>query len=352
MGSPLLPSFGQFYRKETSMALRKNALALSFIFGWITCASVALGAAQIDSVTIGFSSFSGFYGPLWLAVEDGLGRKYGIDLRAVYAGRVRPQQLLASGETPFVIASGSGAVTSHVLGVKDQVIVALLSTKLGGGIFSKSEIKRPEELKGKVIATGRPGALNDILVRYVLTRKWGLSPDRDVKLMPIGEPPLMMQALERGVVDATSLSVPASFVAKSKGFFELVNYDNLGLAYPMHAVTTLRTTIGKNPQLVERVLKALVEAVAVFKNNKEKSFAVWRKYMRGASEEFLEETYQHTSVGLEAVPIPSMQVITNALDMISAHYPQAKQTDPSLIIDPSFVRRIDQSGFISALYKR
>jgi hypothetical protein len=45
-------------------------------------------------------------------------------------------------------------------------------------------------------------------------------------------------------------------------------------------------------------------------------------------------------------------MIANALDMISAHYPQAKQTDPNLIVDPSFVRRIDQSGFISALYKK
>jgi ABC-type nitrate/sulfonate/bicarbonate transport system substrate-binding protein len=170
--------------------------------------------------------------------------------------------------------------------------------------------------------------------------------------MPIGEPPLMLQALERGVVDATSLSVPASFLAKSKGFFELVNYDALGLTYPQHAVTTLRPTIAKNPQMVERVLKALVEAVAIFKSNKQKSFAVWRKYMRGASEEFLEDTYQHTVAGLEAVPTPSAQVIANALDMISAHYPQAKQTDPNLIVDPSFVRRIDQSGFISALYKK
>src|SRR5262249_25970030 len=209
---------------------------------WIGRASVTLGA---DSVTIGFSSFSGFYGPLWIAVEDGLGRKYGLDLKAVYAGRVRPQQLFASGETPFVIASGRGGLTSHVLAVKDKVIAALPPKKRGGGIFSKSKKKRPKDLKGKLIATGRPGVLNDILVRYVLTRRWGLSPDRDVKLMRIGHPPLMMQALERGVVDATSLSVPASFVAKSKGFFELVNYDNLGLAYPMHAVTTLRPTIGK-----------------------------------------------------------------------------------------------------------
>jgi ABC-type nitrate/sulfonate/bicarbonate transport system substrate-binding protein len=323
------------------MAFRKNLLALSFLLGWIGCASVTVAGAQLDSVTIGFSSFSGFYGPLWLAVEDGLGKKYGVDLRAVYAGRVRPQQLLASGETPLVIASGSGAMTSHVLGVKDQVIVALLSNKMGGGIFSKSEIKRPEDLKGKLIATGRPGALNDVLVRYVLTRKWGLSPDRDVKLMPIGEPPLMLQALERGVV-----------VAKSKGFFELVNYDALGLTYPQHAVTTLRATIAKNPQMVEGVLKALIESVAIFKSNKQKSFAVWRKYMRGASEEFLEETYQHTVAGLEAVPTPSVQVIASALDMISAHYPQAKQTDPNLIVDPSFVRRIDQSGFIGALYEK
>src|SRR5262249_10218180 len=135
--------------REAGMELRKNKLALSVILVWIGRASVTLGA---DSVTIGFSSFSGFYGPLWIAVEDGLGRKYGLDLKAVYAGRVRPQQLLASGETPFVIASGSGAVTSHILGVKDQVIVALLSTKLGGGIFSNGEIKKPEDLKGKLIA--------------------------------------------------------------------------------------------------------------------------------------------------------------------------------------------------------
>ena len=66
--------------------------------------------------------------------------------------------------------------------------------------------------------------------------------------MPIGEPPLMMQALERGVVDATSLSIPAAFLAKSKGFFELVNYDAIGSTYPQHAGTTLRPTIAKNPQ--------------------------------------------------------------------------------------------------------
>ncbi len=338
--------------KESHMAAKKYLIFLHFIMGWIAYASLALAAAPLETVTIGFSSFSGFYGPLWLAVEDQLGRKHGLDLKAVYAGRVRPQQLLASGEVPLVIASGSGAVTSHVLGVKDQVIVALMSNKVGGGIFSKAEIKRPEDLKGKLMATGRPGALNDIMTRHVLVRKWELVPDRDVKLMPMGEPPLMLQALERGVVDASSLTIPAMFVAQKHGFRELTNYDKLGLTYPMHALTTLRPTLSKNPQLIEKVIKSLIEATAVFKTNKEKSFAVWRKYMRGASEEFLEETYQYTSAELEAVPRPSVEVIKSALDIVSAHYPQAKQTDANLIVDPSFVNRIEQSGFIGTLYKK
>ena len=40
------------------------------------------------------------------------------------------------------------------------------------------------------------------------------------------------------------------------------------------------------------------------------------------------------------------------LDILSLRYPQAKQTDPNLIIDSTLVKRIEQSGFIDALYKK
>jgi len=52
------------------------------------------------------------------------------------------------------------------------------------------------------------------------------------------------------------------------------------------------------------------------------------------------------------VPLPSLPVIKSGLDILSLEYPQAKQTDPAPIIDPSIVRRIEQSGFIDALYKK
>jgi ABC-type nitrate/sulfonate/bicarbonate transport system substrate-binding protein len=315
-------------------------------------AAPSFAASQLDNVTFAYSSFSGAYGPLWIAVEDQLGRKNGIDLKAIYAGRVRPQQLLASGEVPYVVATGTGALTSHILGVKDQVIVLTFVNKVNSSLFTKADIKSPEGLRGKTIATGRPGAFADVMVRYVLRAKLGLMPDRDVKLLPMGEAALTLPALEKGIVDAASLTIPNTLIAKKMGFRELVNYSKAGVVYPYNTVTTLRQTVEKNPDLLERVSKTMIEAIYVFKTNKERSLAVLKKYMRGAADEILEATYEDTRAEIEEVPIPSIDVIKAALEILSYQYPQAKQTDPALVIDPSVVGRIEQSGFIKALYKK
>ena len=319
---------------------------------WVALGAPSFAAAQLESVTVGYSSISAVYAPLWVAVEEKLGRKNGLDLKAIYAGRIRPQQLLVSGETPFVVATGTGALTSHAVGIKDQVMVLTFINRVGSSLFSKPEIKSAAELKGKTIGTGRPGAFADTMVRYVLRGKLGLIPDRDVKLVPIGEATLTLPALERGVVDAASLSIPHTYVARKMGYRELADYDKLGVTYPYNTVTVLRQTVSRNPALVEKVLKTLIEGIAIFKTDKEKGMAALRKYMRGASDEILEESYQDTSRGLERAPYPSVEVVKAALEIISLQYPKARDADPSLLVDPSFVRRLDESGFIKALYRQ
>jgi NitT/TauT family transport system substrate-binding protein len=319
------------------------------------CASLAgtcFAAAKLEPVTIGYSSFSGAYAPLWVAIEEQLGKKHGLDLKAIYAGRIRPQQLLASGEVPFVVATGTGALTSHVLGVKDQVIVLTFINKVGSALFTKTSINNAEELRGKTIATGRPGAFGDTMVRYVLKAKLGLTPDRDVKLLAIGEAVLAFPALEKGIVDGASLTIPFTLVAKRMGYRELIDYDKAGVVYPYNTVTTLRQTVAKKPELVEKVARTMVEAIYVFKTNKQRALSVMRKYMRGAGEDILEDTYEYTRAGVEEVPTPSLEVIKAALEILSYQYPQAKQTDANLLIEPAFVRRIEQSGFMRALYKK
>ena len=333
------------------MASRKTILGL-WLFSALAFGARASAAVQMESLAVGYSSLAGHHTPLWIAVEDRIGRKYGIDLKAIYAGRLRPQQLLVSGDVPIVVATGSGAVTSHVLGSKDQVIVAINMNKVGGGIFAKSEIKTVEDLKGKTIGVSRAGSISEIILRYVLRAKLGLQPDRDIKMLVVGDPAVGLQALERGIVDATPLTMPLPLMAAKMGFRELVNYDALGITFPANTVTILRQTISKRPEMIENFLKTLIEGIYIFKTNKAKSLAVMKKQLLGTSDEVLEETYKYAVTALEQQPYPSIDVIKSGLEILSFQYPQAKQTDPNTLIDPSFVKRIDQSGFITGLYKK
>jgi ABC-type nitrate/sulfonate/bicarbonate transport system substrate-binding protein len=334
------------------MSGKKFVGAVSLIALLFFLAIGSHAASRFESVTIGYSSFSGAYGPLWNAVEDQLGKRHGLDLKAIYAGRVRPQQLLASGEVPYVVATGTGALTSHILGVKDQVIVLTFINRVDSALFTKPEIKNAEELRGKTIATGRPGAFADTMVRYIMRAKLGLTPDRDVKLLPMGEAALTFPALEKGVVEAASLTMPYTLIAKRMGFLELIDYSKAGVVYPYNTVTTLRQTVAKNPELAERVLRTMIEGIYVYKSNKPRSLAVLKKYMRGASDEILDETYEQTRAGMEENPTPSLDVVKSALEILAHQYPQAKQTDPLPVIDAAIMRRIEQSGFIDALYKK
>jgi len=96
----------------------------------------------------------------------------------------------------------------------------------------------------------------------------------------------------------------------------------------------------------------VIEGSYIAKTEREKSLTIMKKYMRGTSDEILEETYQYAKSVTEEVPTPSLEITKAALEILSYDYPKAKETDPNLIIDTSIMKRIEQSGFIKALYKK
>jgi len=59
------------------MASKRYRIAFWFLCEWLAFASVCFAASEFQNITIGYSSFSGDYVPLWIAIEDQLGKKYG-----------------------------------------------------------------------------------------------------------------------------------------------------------------------------------------------------------------------------------------------------------------------------------
>jgi ABC-type nitrate/sulfonate/bicarbonate transport system substrate-binding protein len=182
------------------------------------------------------------------------------------------------------------------------------------------------------------------LLRYVLKNRLSLDPTRDAKIVPLGEPPNILPALEKGVVDAAILATPARWMARKMGFRELLDFDELGVRVPYVGVSTLRATVKKSPDTTVKLVATLTDAVQVFKTNKERSLLVMKKYMRGASEEILGETYGYSSSRTQKFPYPSIEAIKTALDMLSDQWPQAKSVDPYEVADLSFVKQVESGG--------
>ena len=314
-----------------------------FLSGLIVVAD-ARAANEPVRLKIIYSSFTGAYTPLWLAVEEKLGRKYGLDFEAVYAGRARPHQLLLSGDAQYVVSTGTGVVSSYAVGTKDLVIIASFVNATGSSIFSKPQIKTAKELRGKTVASGRPGAVSDILLHYILKRKIGLEPGRDVKIVNVGDTPAIVPALEKGVVDGAMLTTPSRLVAKRAGFRELVDFDDLGVQYPYVGISTLKVNVKKSPDVTLRLVRALTDAVQIFKTNRERSMATMKKYLRGASDEMLDETYSYFSVRIPRFPYPSVEAIKTALEMMVDQFPQAASVDPQEVIDMSFVKQVESGA--------
>src|SRR5215510_9591587 len=325
---------------------------LLFCIEFLASVSLSCAASGSQKLRITYSSLNGAYAPFWIAVEEGLGRKYGLDLEAIYGGRTPANLMLASGETQYSVSAGFGTVQDYALGEKHRVIIASFTNTTGYSIYSKPQITKSANLRGKVIGSGRPGAVSDTLLRYVLKNRLSLDPTRDVKIVPLGEPPNILPALEKGVVDAAILGTPARWMARKMGFRELLDFDELGFRFrflisgsqPYIGVSTLEATVKKSPDTTVKLVATLTDAIQMFKTNKEKSLLVMKKYLRGASEEILGETYGYFSSRTQKFPYPSFEAIKTALDMLSDQYPQAKNVDPHEVADLSFVKQVESGG--------
>src|SRR5215472_9143352 len=104
--------------------MRYKILFSGFLFCMELLAFVSRSGAASGSqkVKIIYAAISGAYTPFWIAVEESLGRKYGLDLEAIYVGRTNANLILASGEAQYSVSAGFGVVQSYILGAKDRVI--------------------------------------------------------------------------------------------------------------------------------------------------------------------------------------------------------------------------------------
>jgi ABC-type nitrate/sulfonate/bicarbonate transport system substrate-binding protein len=202
---------------------------------------------------------------LMAAQRYGFFRTQGLDAELIVMRPSSSLQTLVAGDLDYstVLASGARAAVSGI----PLRIVMTLTVGQDFSLVVRPDIRRVEDLKGKMLAISGVGEFTDVGARLVL-KKYGLVPDVDVKLRALfGNHPLRLTALQAGQIDGTVMAMPYNKMAVKMGFRELVHLREF-IKTPQGGLVTTVQKIRSEPDMILRSIKAALMANRFLKENK------------------------------------------------------------------------------------
>lgn len=255
-------------------------------------------------------------------------------------------QALVAGATQISHLAGTSGLAAGVAGA-DVVFVAMVLNTAPFIIIGN--VSKVEELKGKGIGVTRYGSTTDISARFAL-RKYGLQPDKDVALIQLEDYPGILGGLKSGRIAAGVFAPPFTDYALKLGYREISNIAALGLEFPFAGLAAKKTYVRDHADIVRRFLRAYVEAIAFFKNNRQGTMKIIQKYAGINDPAILASTVDFYAPKFPRAPYPTANGIRLALEQIAAQDPRARGAKPEDFMDVSFVKQLEESGFIQSLY--
>lgn len=326
--------------------MNKFIFALGFSFAqWASSVH-----AQPAKLTVSYSSVAAANLPLWLARDAGIFAKNGLDVQLVYIrGGTTVMMTLLSMESPISQTGGASVVSANLRGA-DVVMIAGGNATTDWWLLSRPEIKTGEQLRGGSVGIAVFGGSSDVFARLAL-KKLGLTAMKDVALLQMGGMAERLSALESGRVKSVILPPPESFIAQKRGYVTLAH---VAQPFQTSSLASTRRYIRENTDTVRRFVKSQIEAVHRMKVDRDGGLRILAKYTGSQDREILEKSYdfQATDDKLSPKQYPTIEGIKNILESLAASEPKAKSARPEDFIDVSFIRELDQSGYIDGLYKK
>jgi ABC-type nitrate/sulfonate/bicarbonate transport system substrate-binding protein len=303
---------------------------------------------KLERIRIGGGSVGAPQMTMWFAKEANFYEKHGLTVEAIsIPGSSMAIQAMLSGEVPIIQLGGTASMQANLAGA-DTVIVATVLKKFLFSIFSRPELTRIQDLKGKLFGATRFGTLSDFASRFAL-EKHGLNPERDITMVQTGGQPETVVALLTGKVQAAALSVPATMRARKANMRELLDMAKLEATIHQNGVVTTRRYLKTNEDTVRRFLRAYIEGAALAKKDKAFAMRVMAKYLATQDREVLEDAYERVTLHLEIPPYPTVEGVGVLLKTLEKAQPKAAAAKPEDFLDSRLIREIEKSGFLERL---
>ena len=309
--------------------------------------SVAAAPMRVRSA---YSSISGSILPAWIARDEGLFEKHGLDVELIYiAGEVKVAEALVAGEMDVTVSGGVSAIGPNLEGA-DVVMISSWTNKLSFSLVVPPTVQSVGDLRGKRLGIVRRGSNSEVWGTAVLAR-FGLEPERDYTFAAVGGQPEQVAALQNGAIEAAIVVPPYNLIGRKLGFYELLNAREYGLEFANVGLVTNRRYLREQREVVDRYLRATAEGVAILLQQPDLAAAVLARYTQVDERDLLDETVAFEQSRTSRDMMPTSSGIRAALEQLTTTNPKAATANPDDMVDLGPIRRLNESGFVSALYR-
>jgi ABC-type nitrate/sulfonate/bicarbonate transport system substrate-binding protein len=288
--------------------------------------------------------------PLSIANQQGLFRRHGVDVHLVPVQGTQVPKLTT--ESPFGYIGAPAAVMRAAEGTDLKILASFDNGRLSNHLVARPDIKKPEDLCGKRLGARVTGAALWIH-SIVALEKLGLDPKRDnINILQIGDPAQIAQALESGNIDAAVLSRAQSRQLSAKGYSILLDLYPANVYGAQDALIATTAFLHEHPDAVEGILSAMIEGAAFSLSTRQQS-AVLQTIMtelRVTDSAAAQDSLHQLSLVLTRKPYPSLERLRNMQRIMSLHDSRVLEVDIDKLIDDTFVRKLETSGFIDSIY--
>ncbi len=238
--------------------------------------AVATSASAQEKIRIGISSSSPGFLPTVIAEHKGFYSKYGLTSEHIRISLAIAMNALGSGDLDYAITMAQG-VSAAVRGVPVKLLM-MTQDKLVFFLMVRPGIEQVTDLRNKTIGISTLGSTTH-LVADVIARHYGLTPGKDLHLLPSGDDQGRFASLETGRVDAVIGSTPLDMWGAKKNYKVIArakDYTDL----PQNAVIVSDDKIKQSSDQIKRMLKGTIEALQFIQTNKKESIDILAAHAR------------------------------------------------------------------------
>src|SRR5437667_2776070 len=201
--------------------------------------------APPTKITASYSERVGNYTVLFLALDQGIFARHGLDVDLQLIPGSTGMSALLSGQVQIAQIGGSEIVSAEASG-SDLVMSGNLGSVLPYVFIVTPDIKTMDDLRGKNVGISSVGGSADIATRLSM-HHFGLDPDKDITILAMGSLQNRTAGLQNGAIQAAPANPPDSLVLQRQGFHALFNIAELGFPAASATIVAQRSWINDHP---------------------------------------------------------------------------------------------------------